>query len=84
VPLFKTPNLVISNKNNLNILRTGYFHIQCNVPHCGMSESEITFLVERRSGGHSSFDDREELEHEALEIPTGEVFAFSTVEMDLL
>jgi len=49
-----------------------------------MSESEITFLVERRSGGHSSFDDREELEHEALEIPTGEVFAFSTVEMDLL
>lgn len=53
-------------------------------PHCGMSESEITFFVEPCSGGHSSFDDREELENEALEIPTGEFFAFSTVEMDLL
>jgi hypothetical protein len=84
VLLFKTPNLVISNKITFNILRTGYFHIQCSVPHCGTSESEITFLVEPHSEGHLSFDDREELPHETLETPAGEVFVFSTVEMDLL
>lgn len=84
VPMLKN-NTVIGNKFKCKYFKNStIIHNQCNIPHCGRAESEITFLVEPCSGAHSSFDDREELEPEALEISTGEVFALLAVEMDLL
>lgn len=53
-------------------------------PHCGTSEFLETAFLVASSEGHSTFDDKEELEDDALEIPTGNVFELSSVGTDSL